>query len=223
MPFKVKFTTVFDKLFKAYCSRKSLDVNSVVFMTSGGDRIIGSQTPADVRQVPLCLACISLHKSSLSSAACMPIQPHEVGTPHDSLIAVRSLTWRTAMSWRCRHIKWAGKKYAAAALQRKSIDAHSHVHACHAANLTAAAAGPGSAWRPDNSVSPGKLQVQHCTGRPRMHLRPRCWSYGLSSDVCEEQCRAVSPQPKLAGIVSIRLHFWVQNKDGMVGWYAVIL
>lgn len=65
MPFKVKMTTAFEKLFKAYCSKKALDVNTLVFLTSEGQRIIGHQTPADVsdnivkREPVLCLWLIA--------------------------------------------------------------------------------------------------------------------------------------------------------------------
>jgi hypothetical protein len=51
VPFKVKLTTAFEKLFKAYCVRKSLDANNMVFITPNGERINGSQTPADVRLI----------------------------------------------------------------------------------------------------------------------------------------------------------------------------
>jgi hypothetical protein len=42
-------TTAFEKLFKAYCSKKALDASTLVFITSEGQRILGHQTPADVR------------------------------------------------------------------------------------------------------------------------------------------------------------------------------
>ncbi len=48
VPFKVKMTTAFEKLFKAYCSKKALDAATLVFLTSEGQRILGHQTPADV-------------------------------------------------------------------------------------------------------------------------------------------------------------------------------
>ncbi len=41
-------TTAFEKLFKAYCSKKALDATTLVFITSEGQRILGHQTPADV-------------------------------------------------------------------------------------------------------------------------------------------------------------------------------
>ncbi|KAK9904730.1 hypothetical protein WJX75_001471 [Coccomyxa subellipsoidea] len=47
VPFKVKMTTAFEKLFKAYCSKKALDASTLVFITSEGQRILGHQTPAD--------------------------------------------------------------------------------------------------------------------------------------------------------------------------------
>ena len=48
MPFRVKKTTLFDKLFKAYCQKKSLDQNTLVFMGSDGQRLNAHQTPAEV-------------------------------------------------------------------------------------------------------------------------------------------------------------------------------
>lgn len=47
VPFKVKMTTAFEKLFRAYCSKKALDAATLVFLTSEGQRILGHQTPAD--------------------------------------------------------------------------------------------------------------------------------------------------------------------------------
>lgn len=48
VPFKVKKTTVFDKLFRAYCQKKSLDQTTLVFMDAEGKRVLPHQTPADV-------------------------------------------------------------------------------------------------------------------------------------------------------------------------------
>ena len=48
VPFRVKKTTLFDKLFKAYCQKKSLDQNTLVFMGSDGQRLNAHQTPAEV-------------------------------------------------------------------------------------------------------------------------------------------------------------------------------
>ncbi|CAK0787614.1 hypothetical protein CVIRNUC_010836 [Coccomyxa viridis] len=47
VPFRVKRTTLFDKLFKAYCQKKSLDQNTLVFMGSDGQRLNAHQTPAE--------------------------------------------------------------------------------------------------------------------------------------------------------------------------------
>lgn len=48
VPFKVKKTTVFDKLFRAYCQKKALDQATLVFMDVEGKRILPHQTPAEV-------------------------------------------------------------------------------------------------------------------------------------------------------------------------------
>ena len=48
VPFRVKKSTLFDKLFKAYCQKKSLDQNTLVFMGSDGQRLNAHQTPAEV-------------------------------------------------------------------------------------------------------------------------------------------------------------------------------
>ena len=45
--FKVRTTTKFEKIFKAYCARESIAVDSVRFIYDG-DRIQGHQTPGDV-------------------------------------------------------------------------------------------------------------------------------------------------------------------------------
>ena len=99
VPFKVKFTTVFDKLFKAYCARKSLDVNNMVFITPNGDRINGSQTPADVRLIhsvsnlPMQGCCCSVFDLSMQAECSCKV------------LAAHSLTWRTATRSRRRHIR----------------------------------------------------------------------------------------------------------------------
>ena len=48
MPFKVKRTTLFDKLFKAYCQKKALDQTTLVFMNAEGQRVLPHQTPVEV-------------------------------------------------------------------------------------------------------------------------------------------------------------------------------
>jgi small ubiquitin-related modifier len=48
VPFKVKKTTLFDKLFKAYCQKKALDQATLVFMNAEGQRVLPHQTPAEV-------------------------------------------------------------------------------------------------------------------------------------------------------------------------------
>ena len=48
VPFKVKKTTVFDKLFRAYCAKKALDQTTLVFLDVEGKRILPHQTPAEV-------------------------------------------------------------------------------------------------------------------------------------------------------------------------------
>jgi len=48
VPFKVKKTTLFDKLFKAYCQKKALDQSTLVFMDAEGKRVLPHQTPAEV-------------------------------------------------------------------------------------------------------------------------------------------------------------------------------
>ena len=48
VPFKVKRTTLFDKLFKAYCQKKALDQTTLVFMNAEGQRVLPHQTPAEV-------------------------------------------------------------------------------------------------------------------------------------------------------------------------------
>lgn len=49
MPFKVKRTTLFDKIFKAYCQKKALDQATLVFMDAEGHRLNPNQSPAEVR------------------------------------------------------------------------------------------------------------------------------------------------------------------------------
>ena len=48
VPFKVKKTTVFDKLFRAYCQKKALDQSTLIFMDAEGKRVLPHQTPAEV-------------------------------------------------------------------------------------------------------------------------------------------------------------------------------
>ena len=81
VPFRVKKSTLFDKLFKAYCQKKSLDQNTLVFMGSDGQRLNAHQTPAEVSLLPstfyntLCMllavqACILVVKSDSSPIWC---------------------------------------------------------------------------------------------------------------------------------------------------------
>lgn len=62
VPFKVKKTTVFDKLFRAYCQKKALDQSTLVFMDAEGKRVLPHQTPAEVR------TCISFRSGPCLSA-----------------------------------------------------------------------------------------------------------------------------------------------------------
>ena len=55
--FKCKMTTPLQKLMHAFCNRQGHQMNSVRFLFDG-ERLRPDQTPADVRSLPPCRACL---------------------------------------------------------------------------------------------------------------------------------------------------------------------
>ncbi len=100
VPFKVKKTTVFDKLFRAYCQKKALDQTTLVFMDVEGKRILPHQTPAEVCTLnpdwslpAICfwLCCCIYRMSAYCTSALVPA----LSCCAPTCVCVRSSRWRT--------------------------------------------------------------------------------------------------------------------------------